>query len=179
MVLMRALLFIPVVFAVNPLMSTLTYGGTQNAVFTAFTQTLIQSPASKVFDIVTDLRNYDAWNSFVTHVAYDGDLKVGTEMNFTDARIFPGTTYQSAEVFTSLSPSTYITSWRFDNTTSTQYAEHVTQIASFGPNTCLFISWETYYGPGSLAILAAVGVQLQAAFDQQGQDLKAYAELPP
>ena len=109
------------------------------------------------------------------------------------AMLFPGTTYQSAEVVTRLHPSSYTAAWRFDNTSALSYAEHVTQISEFGPQTSLYLSCEcafcertseelilsigeTYYGIESLAIQTAVGLQLQAAFDKQGLDLKAYSE---
>jgi len=171
-----ALATLPLSLALGPLLSTITYGDTRNAIFTVFSQTLIEASPRTVFNIITNFTNYDKWNTFVTHVAYDGPLQVGTHMTFTNALLIPGTTVQSAEVFTSYDASALITSWRFDNTSAGTYAEHITQISTFGPGTSLYLSWETYYGPGAAAILAALGIQLQNAFKQQGVDLKAYAE---
>lgn len=46
----------------------------------------------------------------------------------------------SAEVYTYHNPETLTCAWREDNTTSLQYSEHVSTIASFGPKTALYFS---------------------------------------
>lgn len=45
------------------------------------TQIDIDAPVGRVWDVLTDVDAYDAWNPFITHV--DGDLRAGSKLSVT------------------------------------------------------------------------------------------------
>lgn len=54
-------------------------------------------------------------------------------------------------------------------------AEHISALYDIGGGTTKYVSWETYYGVGAVAV-EALKANLGAKFMQQGSDLKKRVE---
>jgi hypothetical protein len=152
---------------------------TTGAVFTVCAALNISAPAATVYNIVTDFAAYHEWNTFVTNVTSEtGTFEVGTVMTFTDALLLPfGATTQTNEIVTALDAENTTGVWRYDSPAPLLiWAEHVSQITELDDGESAYVSWETYYGAGSVAAQLALGSKLKTAFAVQGQNLKAKAE---
>jgi hypothetical protein len=178
---------------------TPTYGGA-GILFTACTELLINAPLSKIYNTIIDFQRYGAWNSFVPAVSLPpgvvtpGGVYVGMKMGFTSTGLIPGVNTSSTEVVTVLSPpgSPQLTSnptpgaqhgqqaiaaWRSDDILNGTLlpAEHPNLLTDFGNGSVRYVSYETYYIPGAVALLG-LKANLQKEFEQQGLDLKRYVE---
>lgn len=109
-------------------------------------------------------------------------------MTFHSAGLLPsGVNSTSGERVTYLEPRTAppFIAWRYDPGILVELvmdAEHVSLLRSVGDASgegegagTEYVSWETYYGVGALAVLA-LRANLQKEFEEQARDLKARVE---
>ncbi|POS75123.1 hypothetical protein DHEL01_v206486 [Diaporthe helianthi] len=163
---------------------TPTYGDT-DAVFTVCTEELIHAPLKieKVYNALIDYSSYHVWNSFVIDVVLPPgvetpeDVYVGMPMIFTTSGIVPLVNTTGEEVITMLGDMDLPT-WRSNITIlgALVVAEHPNILVSQGPGITRYVSYETYYENPLILSLLAARYTLQGLFEQQGKDLKAYAE---
>lgn len=166
-------------------MTTPTFG-TTNAIFTVCAEKVIQSSPSPIYDILLDFPLYPAWNTFVVSVDVPStvltaeDVYVGMPMTFHAAGLLPGINSTSNERITHLGPDIepLFNAWRFDPgdvVGLAVQAEHVNLLLDLGDGTTRYVSWETYYGVGALALAVLKG-SLQTQFEVQAEDLKERVE---
>ncbi|KAJ3578157.1 hypothetical protein NPX13_g2410 [Xylaria arbuscula] len=173
-------------------LTTPTYGDS-GALFTVCSSINVAAPATAVRDVVLDFKSYHLWNSFVVSVSVSSDvtgtpqdLYVGTPMTFTTAGLVNGLNTTSDEILTvvdgigtGVSGNPYfLVAWRYDDKLAglSSRAEHPIVIIDLGDNSSRVLSYETYYFGLLTPIIALLRTNLQAQFDAQARDLKAYAE---
>jgi hypothetical protein len=166
--------------------------GCAGALFTICTERTINASLSVIYDAIIDFRRYPAWNSFVVSVALPenvtspDDATVGMQMTFTTQGILPGINTTSGEAITVLDASltgeggsaAAVSAWRFNDGVgglSGIAAEHPNVLTNLGNGTVRYVSWETYYGAVSVALLA-MRDGLRNGFERQGDDLRAFVE---
>lgn len=167
------------------IMTTPTYN-TTNGIFTVCAQDIINSPPPPIYTAILDFPGYPAWNTFVylvglpANVSAAQDVYVGMPMVVHSSGLVPGINTTSNEQITYLEPDAEppFVAWIFSPgalaETLTQ-AEHVSLLQDLGNGSTRYVSWETYYGVGSLTI-ALLEKNLQSQFEVQGKDLKAWVE---
>jgi hypothetical protein len=166
---------------------TPTYG-THGRVWMICTELVIDAPPQKVYDTLIDFRSYHLWNSFVVDVQLPPDVTTtpddvyeGMEMVFTTTGLIPGVNTTSDEVLTVLQDDAgegyILNAWRSNvfHNGSLSRAEHPNILTSAEGGT-RYVSYETYYEGLATPLIETLKPQLQAAFDRQGADLKAYLE---
>jgi hypothetical protein len=149
------------------LMTTPTYG-TTGAVFTVCAQNLINASPASIYDVLIDFPRYPLWNTFVYFVDVPAgvtsaeDVYVGMPMTFHSSGLLGGINSTSDERITYLEPnaaSPFI-GWEYNPGVivglATQ-AEHVSLLQDLGNGSTKYVSWETYYGVGSVVIAALKG----------------------
>lgn len=170
----------------NGIMTTLTYG-TENAIFTACAQEVVEGSPSQVYEVLLDFPRYPAWNTFCylidlpSNVSSAKDVYVGMPMTFHTSGLTPPSNSTSDELITylELGASPPFAGWRFDPGQVEGLliqAEHLSVLQDLGNGTTKYVSWETYYGAGSLVLNALLKSNLQKEFGIQGSDLKARME---
>jgi hypothetical protein len=166
-------------------MTTPTYG-TTSAIFTVCAQIPISSSLSPIYNILIDFPSYPAWNTFVyavdlpSNVTSASDVYVGMPMTFHTSGLLPLVNSTSNERITYLESDAVppFVGWRFDGGVIgglVMQAEHVSLLNDLGNGDTEYVSWETYYGAGALAVLVLKG-NLQKEFEDQARDLKARVE---
>lgn len=159
--------------------------GTSGAVFTVCAESTIDGLVGLVYDALIDFPSYDAWNSFVysvdvpSNVSSAADVYIGMPMTFHSSGLLPILNSTSQEIITHLSPesSPVFNGWRFDPGVVGGLliqAEHINVLLETDSGT-RYVSWETYYGAGSL-VVAALKANLQKQFEIQAADLKRRVE---
>jgi hypothetical protein len=167
------------------IMTTPTYGIT-GAIFTVCAQTTIYASSIPIYDVLIDFPHYSSWNTFVysvdvpANVSCAADVYVGMPMTFHTFGLIPVVNSTSNESITYLEPAAVppFVGWRFDPGVLgglVMQAEHVSLLQDLGDGTTEYVSWETYYGAGALAVLV-LGGNLQKEFEDQARDLKAWVE---
>lgn len=169
----------------NGTMTTPTYG-TLGAIFTVCAQNTIIGSPSAVYEVLIDFPLYSAWNTFVysvdvpANVSSAADVYVGMPMTFHTSGLLGGLNSTSNEQITYLQPnaSPPFIGWRFDLGVAgglVMNAEHVSLLRDVGDGTTEYVSWETYYGIGSV-VVSALKSNLQTEFETQARDLKGRVE---
>jgi hypothetical protein len=169
----------------NGTMTTPTYG-TTGVIFTVCAQITIHSCPLPIYDVLIDFPSYPAWNTFVyavdvpSNVTSASDVYVGMPMTFYTTGLIPLVNSTSNEQIIYLQPDAVppFVAWRFDGGVLgglVMQAEHVSLLNDLGGGETEYVSWETYYGVGALAVLALRG-NLQKEFEDQATDLKARVE---
>lgn len=140
---------------------------------------------SAIYNTLLDFPRYPAWNTFVyavdlpSGVSSPKDVYVGMSMTFYTTGLVPGVNTTSTEKVTYLQKhaKTPFVGWRSDieATQETMQAEHISVLVDEGRGKTRYVSWETYYGVGSVALLVLRG-NLQTEFEKQGVDLKKRVE---
>lgn len=167
------------------IMTTPTYG-TTGAIFTVCAQNLINTSPSPIYNALIDFPRYPAWNTFVYSVDMPAgvtsakDVYVGMPMTFHSSGLLGGINSTSDERITYLEPKATppFVGWRYDPGAIVglaMQAEHVSLLQDLGNGSTKYVSWETYYGVGSVVIAALKG-SLQKEFEDQARDLKARLE---
>ncbi|KAI0872280.1 hypothetical protein GGS24DRAFT_23412 [Hypoxylon argillaceum] len=171
---------------------TPTYGD-QGKVFTVCSSIEVNAPPSAVRDAVLGFGAYSAWNSFVVSVSLpsgvaatpQGDY-VGMPMVFTTTGLVWGFNTTSNEILTVLDYEAVgddgrpylMVAWRYDDGLAGvgARAEHPVVIVDLGNGSSSVVSWETYYVGLETGLIALLRSKLQAQFEAQSADLKAYVE---
>ncbi|KDN43972.1 hypothetical protein K437DRAFT_257277 [Tilletiaria anomala UBC 951] len=171
------------------ILPTPTYGDS-GSIFTACAQLVIDAPVEQVYNAIIDFGSYPKWNSFVPLVkprdgAVLSDVRAGLPMTFHSAGLAPfGLNTTTDERVTVLDlpsyprPASALVVWRFDPALGATLiqAEHPNILTHLHNGSTRYISYETYYSLGSVAVQLLEEAKLKKQFVQQGHDLKAYVE---
>ncbi|KAI5868559.1 hypothetical protein GGS23DRAFT_36865 [Durotheca rogersii] len=172
---------------------TPTYG-IDGAVFGVCAQLVVDVPSHALLAAILDFQSYGRWNSFVVDVALPAnvsatpdDLYPEMPMRFTSRGLLGSLNTTSAEVLTYFSslaspPSSvrdaYLVVWRYDDGIGGigSRAEHPNVLVDLRNGSTHLLSYETYYSGWTTGAIALLKKRLQAAFEAQARDLKAYVE---
>jgi hypothetical protein len=96
------------------------------------------------------------------------------------AGLFPANT-TSTEVIVSVEPHDQVPSfvYRFNPGAVTGLlvqSERVIKVYGVGEGKTRYVSWETYYGAGSISLLATIKSNLEMEFAKQAEDLRRRVE---
>ncbi|MCJ1445587.1 MAG: hypothetical protein MMC23_006092 [Stictis urceolatum] len=167
------------------LLTTPTYGDS-GAVFTICGQTTISSTADKIYNIVLDFPLYAQWNTFVvsvdvpSNVTNSSNVYEGMPMTLHTQGLIEGANTTSVERITLLEPDNDppFVAWKYDPgpvSGALTIAEHVSLFIPLAGEGVKHVSYETYYGSGSL-LVETLKPNLQNQFQAQAEDLKRRAE---
>jgi hypothetical protein len=175
------------------ILPTPTYEDAVDGVFSTCTEQLIDASIADVYYALVDFQSYHLWNSFTVDVELPDnvtntpdDVYLTMPMVFTTSGLIDGANTTSNEIVTVLNPlptdveadATFaMSAWRDDDGADGAFvrAEHPSILTDAGDGQTRYVSYETFYGEGALAVLALKD-RLQTQFTQQGLDLKEYVE---
>jgi len=160
--------------------------GTTGALFTVCAQNTINSSPTPIYNVIIDFPRYSAWNTFVyavdvpANVSSAQDVYVGMPMVLHTSGLLPGINTTSNELVDYLEPDAVPpwVGWRYDGGLLgglVMNAEHISLLDDLGNGSTKYVSWETYYGAGAVAV-SALKANLQTEWENQARDLKARAE---
>ncbi|KAF2836870.1 hypothetical protein M501DRAFT_987129 [Patellaria atrata CBS 101060] len=177
------------------LMPTPSYPLTQtsNPIFTVCSTLSISPPQTQncthILTALQDFPRYPSWNSFARIDALSPPpLTVGSPILITSFGLFPaGLPSSTVELISFWSESwvargrqdegkmVYLTAWKLE-LPGVMKAEHASTVVDEGDGACRYMSWETYFGPGSVLVREGLGEGLEDGFESQGLELKAWVE---
>lgn len=156
-------------------------------VFTVSASIVISAPASCVFSVIIDTKNWHKWNTFVpsveilkppsVHNNSGNKLEVGTDMRFNVYMSPGGSATSSLLQVTVFDPEAGKICWKFTGLPSWLLrSERVHEMIDKKDGTCEYCTWETFAGPMAYMVRTIYGNTLNERFKDWGRDLKRYVE---
>lgn len=135
----------------------------------------IDAPAGVVWDILTDFKNYKAWNPFC--VECDSKLEMGAAVNMKLASYtVPGTIVDNVEYICEIEPERQI-SWELPLMEIWPYPARRDQIIEpLGNDRCAYHSTDAFFGDNGIHVMRFCGDWVKRAFDDTAVALKKHAE---
>ena len=135
----------------------------------------IDAPASVVWEVLTDLPSYGAWNPFC--IAAESTLEIGApiKMRLTNYTM-PGETYPNVEYVCANVPGRLL-SWELPHSETMPYPARRDQvIEAQGADRCTYYSTDAFFGPNASHVMFFCAGWIKRAFDDTAQGLKRRAE---
>lgn len=135
----------------------------------------IEAPASVVWQVLTDLPNYEAWNPFCFKA--ESTLEIGAPMNMQlNNYTMPGETYPNVEYVCANVPERLL-SWELPHSEAMPYPARRDQVVEAqGPDRCTYYSTDEFFGPNAPHVMFFCAGWIKRAFDETAQGLKRRAE---
>ena len=135
----------------------------------------IAAPSRIVWDILTDLPNYNRWNPFC--IRADGEIALGNAVVMTlQNYAVPGTLFPNCEYISALVPERLI-SWDLPSIPEWPYPARRDQVIEpSGEHACRYFSTDAFLGANGIHVFRFAGPWVKRAFDDTANALKAYAE---
>lgn len=135
----------------------------------------IEAPASVVWDVLTDLPNYGAWNPYC--FSAESTLEMGAPIRMQlNSYTMPGQVYPNTEYVCAVEPERLL-SWELPDTPQMPYPARRDQvIEALGPERCTYYSTDAFYGDNRRHVMFFCADWIKRAFDDTAQGLKARAE---
>lgn len=135
----------------------------------------IEAPAAVVWEVLTDLPNYGAWNPYC--FAAESTLEMGAPLHMQlNSYTMPGEVYPNVEYICAKVPDRLI-SWELPHTDAMPYPARRDQvIEAQGPDRCTYYSTDEFFGPNGPHVMFFCGAWVKRAFDDTAQGLKRRAE---
>ncbi len=135
----------------------------------------IDAPASVVWEVLTDLPRYGAWNPFCYAVTSTLEMGAPVEMQLNNYTM-PGETYPNVEYVCAKVPERLL-SWELPDSEAMPYPARRDQvIEALGPARCTYYSTDAFFGPNARHVMFFCGAWIKRAFDDTARALKARAE---
>lgn len=135
----------------------------------------IDTPASVVWEVLTDLDNYPNWNPFCIEVESTLEIGAPVEMTLVD---YSGATetFEYTEYVCAVVPE-HLLSWELRPTElSMQAARRDQVIEPIDETRCRYYSTDAFLGEEAHQIMADTGAWVKRAFDDTAVALKARCE---
>ncbi len=135
----------------------------------------IAAPAQTVWDILTDMPSYSAWNPFC--IRAESTLEMGapvmmTLVNYT----MPGELAPNCE-FVCAKEEPHLLSWQLPWSEEWPYSARRDQvIESTGAVSCIYTSLDAFQGESAVHVMRFCGPWVKRAFDDSARALKIRAE---
>ncbi len=135
----------------------------------------INAPASVVWEVLTDLPNYGAWNPFC--IAAKSTLEMGAPLEMTLANYtMPGETYPNVEYVCANVPEKLL-SWELPDSPEMPYPARRDQvIEAVDDQSCTYYSTDAFFGPNAQHVMFFCSQWIKRAFDDTAVALKERAE---
>lgn len=135
----------------------------------------IDAPASVVWDVLTDLPNYSAWNPFC--IRAESTLEMGAPVNMTLASYtMPGELNANCEYVCAVEPE-HLLSWELKDSAVWPYPARRDQIIEkLGATRCRYRSSDAFHGENGIHVVRFCGPWVKRAFEDSARGLKQRAE---
>lgn len=146
-----------------------------NATLVASDPVEIDAPASVVWEILTDMPSYGAWNPFCVRAESTLEMGAPVTMSLVDytggGQLAPNTEYVCA-----FEPERLL-SWELRDNPAWPYPARRDQIIeALGPERCRYLSTDAFLGPNGIHVMRFCGTWVKRAFDDTAKALKTRAE---
>lgn len=134
----------------------------------------IDAPAALVWEVLTDLPNYAAWNSFCPGI--ESTLRIGDPV-LMQVRV-PGTdqTVPVNEYLVAFEPEQLLSWEQYPVPENKDAARRDQYIQALGPDRCSYFTTDIFLGLNADKIMAEHGAWVKQGFDAVARDLKRRAE---
>jgi hypothetical protein len=140
--------------------------------FSVQSSSTIHVPVAQVWSILTDLKHYSEWNTFVPSM--ESDFHVGSVLTMgVQMRANMHTT--SVETITAIEPERLL-AWKTRSPVWILRGERFQLVTSVDTNTTQYWTRESFKGILAPVIQLLFGKDLQRGFDSVAQNLKTHAE---
>lgn len=134
----------------------------------------IDAPARVVWQVLTDLPNYGAWNPYC--IRCESTLEMGAPVDFWLTNFWDDTIDTGTEYVCAFEPERLL-SWELFWKEDFPYAARRDQvITASGPERCSYYSTDAFYGDTGIHVMRFAGPWVKASFDKTARALKARAE---
>ena len=135
----------------------------------------IEAPASVVWEVLTDLPSYSAWNPFC--IRAESTLEMGAPVYMTLASYtMPGQLNPNCEYICAIEPERLL-SWELQDNPVWPYPARRDQIIEpLGENRCSYYSTDAFFGDNGIHVMRFCGDWVKRAFDDTAKALKKRAE---
>lgn len=135
----------------------------------------IDAPASVVWEILTDLPRYGAWNPFCVHAESTLEMGAPVVMSLVDYT-GGGQLAANVEYVCAFEPERLL-SWELPDSAAWPYpARRDQMIEALGPDRCRYFSTDAFLGPNGIHVMHFCGAWVRRAFNDTARALKTRAE---
>ncbi len=136
----------------------------------------INAPASVVWDVLTDMKNYPAWNPFCVECESTLEMGAPVKMKLKSYVNAGPEFFENTEFVCAFEPEKLL-SWELPLFDMWPYPARRDQvIEATGPNSCRYYSTDAFLGENGIHVMRFAGPWVKQAFDDTVDALKERAE---
>ena len=135
----------------------------------------IAAPARVVWQVLTDMPNYNEWNPFCVRAESTLEMGAAVTMKLVNYAA-PGSLVPNCEFICAFDPERMI-SWEMIHSDAWPYPARRDQVIEpTGPASCRYFSTDAFLGANGIHVFRFAGPWVKRAFDDSARALKARAE---
>ena len=136
----------------------------------------ISAPASLVWKILRDMKNYNKWNPFCVECESTLEMGAAVNMKLKSYVNCKPSHFNNTEYICEIIPEEKI-SWQLPHYEAWPYPARRDQfIQKLGTNKSSYYSTDQFLGPNGIHVMRFAGPWVKQAFDDTADALKVYAE---
>lgn len=136
----------------------------------------ISAPASLVWKILLDMKNYNKWNPFCVECESTLEMGAAVKMKLKSYVNCEPSHFNNTEYICEIIPEEKI-SWQLPHYEAWPYPARRDQfIQKLGTNKSSYYSTDQFLGPNGIHVMRFAGPWVKQAFDDTADALKVYAE---
>jgi uncharacterized protein YndB with AHSA1/START domain len=136
----------------------------------------ISAPASLVWKILLDMKNYNKWNPFCVECESTLEMGAAVNMKLKSYVNCKPSHFNNTEYICEIIPEEKI-SWQLPHYEAWPYPARRDQfIQKLGTNKSSYYSTDQFLGPNGIHVMRFAGPWVKQAFDDTADALKVYAE---
>ena len=136
----------------------------------------ISAPASLVWKILLDMKNYNKWNPFCVECESTLEMGAAVNMKLKSYVNCEPSHFNNTEYICEIIPEEKI-SWQLPHYEAWPYPARRDQfIQKLGTNKSSYYSTDQFLGPNGIHVMRLAGPWVKQAFDDTADALKVYAE---
>ena len=135
----------------------------------------IAAPARVVWQVLTDMPNYNEWNPFCVRAESTLEMGAAVTMKLVNYAA-PGSLVPNCEFICAFDPERMI-SWEMIHSDAWPYPARRDQVIEpTGPASCRYVSIDAFLGVNGIHVFRFAGPWVKRGFDDTARALKARAE---
>ena len=135
----------------------------------------IAAPARVVWQVLTDMPNYNEWNTFCVRAESTLEMGAAVTMKLVNYAA-PGSLVPNCEFICAFDPERMI-SWEMIHSDAWPYPARRDQVIEpTGPASCRYVSTDAFLGENAIHVMRYCGEWVTRAFNDTARALKARAE---
>ena len=135
----------------------------------------IAAPARGVWQVLTDMPNYNEWNPFCVRAESTLEMGAAVTMKLVNYAA-PGSLVPNCEFICAFDPERMI-SWEMIHSDAWPYPARRDQVIEpTGPASCRYVSTDAFLGVNGIHVFRFAGPWVKRGFDDTARALKARAE---